>query len=45
MHGREFMDGIMFKEVLIKSRDFYHDFIFPNYAVLKAMDEKGGCLN
>jgi hypothetical protein len=30
---------------MIKSRDFYHDFVFPNFAVLKAMDEKGGCLN
>jgi hypothetical protein len=35
----------MFKEVMIKSRDFYHDFVFPNFAVLKSMDEKGGCLN
>jgi hypothetical protein len=45
MYNREFMDGIVFKEVMIKSRDFYHDFIFPNYDVLKAMDVKGGCLN
>jgi hypothetical protein len=30
---------------MIKSRDFYHDFVFPNCMVLKKMDEKGGCLN
>jgi hypothetical protein len=40
-----FLDCVVFKEVKIKIRDFYHDFVFPNFAVLKAMDEKGQCLN
>jgi hypothetical protein len=44
MYDREFLDGIIFKEVMIKSHHFCHDFIFPNFAVLKAMDLKGGCL-
>jgi hypothetical protein len=41
----DFLDGVVFKGVMVKSRDFYHNFVFPNFVVLKAMDEKGGCLN
>jgi hypothetical protein len=45
LYDYAFLDGVLFKEVGIKIWNFYHDFVFPNFSVLKAMDEKGGCLN
>jgi hypothetical protein len=42
LQGREFMDGILFKEAIIIIRQFYHDTVFANYKVLTAMDEHGG---
>jgi hypothetical protein len=28
-----------------KSQYFYHDLLFPNFVMIKAMEEKGGCVN
>jgi hypothetical protein len=45
LYGQDFMDDIVFKHIMMKSRDHYHEHIFPNYKVLMATDECDGTLN
>jgi hypothetical protein len=37
--------GIVFNDVMMKSRDHYQENIFPNYKVLMAMEEHVSTLN
>jgi hypothetical protein len=45
LYERDFMNGIIFKQVMMKSIDHYHDHMFPDCKLLMAMDEHGGTLN